>query len=253
MWECPSLVPFGDKHVLVVSTQGTTPYWIGTYKDHRFTPERDGKLDTGAYYAPITQLDSQGRRIMWGWIRERRSREAQIAAGWSGVMSLPRMLALRRDGSLVLAPAQQIQSLRGRRKEFANLFAPDGGMMEIPGVRGDAMELFAEWDAGDADEFSLTVLETPITYNRSTRRLTVGKEPSAVVPLGSNQTLRLNVFVDCSVIEVFANARACITARSYVANPAESPVTISARGGSAKLRALVVFEMNAISSDRLTT
>ena len=253
MWECPSFFALGDKHVLFVSTQGGTPWWIGTYRDHKFTPEREGRLDHGAYYAPITQVDAQGRRILWGWIPERRSRAAQQAAGWSGVMSLPRVLTLRRDGLLGIAPAQQVRSLRGRRKEFANLFAPDGGSMEVLDVRGDALELVAEWDIGDADEFGLTVLDTPITYNRAGRRLTVGKERAASLPLRSGEPLRLNVFVDCSVIEVFANGRVCVTARSYAGNPGELPVNIQARGGAAKLRRLIAYEMNTISGDRLTT
>jgi beta-fructofuranosidase len=253
MWECPSFFPLGDKHVLFVSTQGGTPYWIGTYKEFRFTPEQDGRLDTGSYYAPITQVDAQGRRILWGWIQERRTRKAQQVAGWSGVMSLPRVLTLRRDGRLGIAPAGQVRSLRGRRREFANLFAPDGGAMDIPDVASDALELVAEWDRGDADEFGITVLDTPILYNRAARRLSVGKEKPVVLPLGSNQPLRLNIFVDCSVIEVFANGRACITARSYLPTPAQSPVSISARGGSAKLRSLIVYDMKPISPDRLTT
>ncbi|HET8546544.1 MAG TPA: glycoside hydrolase family 32 protein [Bryobacteraceae bacterium] len=253
MWECPSFFALGDKHVLFVSTQGGTPYWIGTYKDFRFTPEYDGHLDTGSYYAAITQLDAQGRRILWGWIRERRSGRAQRAAGWSGVLSLPRVLVLRRDGRLGMAPAQQVRSLRGRRREFANLFAPDGGAMEIPDLRGDAIELLADWDALDADEFGIAVLDTPIRYNRASRHLAVGKERPAAVPLESNQRLRLNVFMDCSLIEVFANGRACVTARAYIPNPAESRVSIWARGGSAKLRSLIVYEMKPISADRLTT
>jgi beta-fructofuranosidase len=253
MWECPSFFPLGNKYVVFVSTQGGTPYWTGTYKDFRFTPEQEGRLDTGSYYAPITQLDAQGRRILWGWIQERRRARAQQTAGWSGVMSLPRVLTLRSDGRLGMAPAPHVRSLRGRRREFANLFAPDGETMDIPDVLGDAIELVAEWDRGDADEFGITVLETPILYNRASRRLTVGKEKPLAVALGANQPLRLNIFVDCSVIEVFANGRACVTARSYIADPSESPVSISARGGSAKLRSLVMYELKPISQDRLTT
>jgi beta-fructofuranosidase len=253
MWECPTLFRLGDKHVLFVSTQGGTPYWVGEYKDFTFTPDHEGRLDTGAYYAPITQTDAQGRRILWGWIPERRSRQAQQAAGWSGVMSLPRVLALRRDGRLGITPASQVRALRGRRREFANLFAPDGGVMDIPDVAGDALELLAEWEPRDADELGMTVLETPILYNQAARRLTVGKERPVILPLGAGQPLRLNVFVDCSVIEVFANGRACVTARAYVANPEDAGVSISSRGGSARLRSLVAYEMKAISTDRLTT
>jgi beta-fructofuranosidase len=125
--------------------------------------------------------------------------------------------------------------------------------MEILDVRGDALELVADWDPGDADEFRMTVLETPIIYSPATRRLTVGKERAAFLPLSAGEPLRLDIFIDCSVIEVFANGRTCVTARSYVENPAASPVSIASRGGAARLRSLIVYEMNAISPDRLTT
>ena len=69
-----------------------------------FIPETVQKLDFGDrhYYAAHTILDSQGRHIMWGFIGEGRSTEAQQAAGWSGVMALPRELALRDDGKLAI-------------------------------------------------------------------------------------------------------------------------------------------------------
>jgi Beta-fructosidases (levanase/invertase) len=113
----PSFFALDGKHVLFVSTQDTTPYYVGTYKDLEFTPESEGRLDTGAYYAPISQLDAQGRRIVWGWIQERRSREAQRAAGWSGVLSLPRVLSLR-EGHLAIEPCAGGAEAAGPAPEF---------------------------------------------------------------------------------------------------------------------------------------
>src|SRR5689334_13219539 len=44
------------------------------------------------FYAPQSFADAQGRRVIFGWAQEGRSAEAQLACGWSGVMSLPRIL-----------------------------------------------------------------------------------------------------------------------------------------------------------------
>ena len=38
----------------------------------------------GSLYAPLTFEDESGRRLMWGWLSEQRSRDAQEAAGWAG-------------------------------------------------------------------------------------------------------------------------------------------------------------------------
>ena len=98
MWECPDFFSLGEGHILVVSVWYAEHLYYsvcftGTYSnsDHRFVPEHLHKLDFGAsFYAPQTLRDEGGRRIMWGWLREERDEGAQLAAGWSGVMSLPR-------------------------------------------------------------------------------------------------------------------------------------------------------------------
>jgi beta-fructofuranosidase len=263
MWECPSFFPLGEKYVLFVSTQGGTPYFIGSYKDLRFEPEVEGRLDFGAYYAPITQLDAQGRRIVWGWIPERRSVQAQRAAGWSGVLSLPRVLSIRTDGKLGIDPAVQTRALRQGRQNFLNIAIPDGKPARVPAVSGDCLEIHAEIDPGDADEYGIQlccspdlVENTPIVHNRSLNRLS-GAQPRASengnLMLAQGETLRLTIFVDCSVIEVFANGRACLTERVYTSKPGNTGVSLYSKGGSAKVRSMQVYEMKPISNDRLTT
>ena len=71
--------------------------------------------------------------------------------------------------------------------------------------------------------------------------------------LAKGEPLRLTIFVDCSVIEVFANGRACLTERAYTNKPGNDGVALYARGGTAKVRSMQVYEMKSISSDRMTT
>ena len=74
-------------------------YFTGEYANDVFTPETEGVVDDVYYYAPLTMLDRHGRRLMWGWIREGRTVDAQKAAGWAGLQAIPRQLSLR-DGVL---------------------------------------------------------------------------------------------------------------------------------------------------------
>jgi beta-fructofuranosidase len=55
----------------------------------------------------------------------------------------------------------------------------------------------------------------------------------------------LRVFVDCSVIEVFANGRLCLTSRVY---PAETSLGVGlfAQGGSVDVPAIDVWDMRSI-------
>ena len=108
VWECPNFFPFGDKWVLIVAGKGrnfpfTTFYFVGDYAAGRFTPEVEGVLDHGYFYAPLTMLDSRGRRLLWGRLREGRSEEAHAAAGWASMHAIPRVLSLR-DGGLCMEP-----------------------------------------------------------------------------------------------------------------------------------------------------
>jgi beta-fructofuranosidase len=53
-----------------------------------------------------------GRRVMWAWIFDRRSKGTRKASGWSGEMALPRELSLGQDGRLRIRPIAELQSLR---------------------------------------------------------------------------------------------------------------------------------------------
>ena len=84
MWECPEFFALDGGHVLIYSTLGKV-FWESGALDEatmKFTSRKRGLLDLDAFYAPKTQLDAEGRRILWGWIPERRSEAAMREAGW---------------------------------------------------------------------------------------------------------------------------------------------------------------------------
>ena len=113
----PAFSPLADKWVLIVAGKGgripfTVFYFIGDYVDQQFRPEHSGILDHAYFYAPFTMEDARGRRLLWGWLREGRSEEAHVAAGWAGCHSIPRELSLR-DGQLHMAPVPELKRLRG--------------------------------------------------------------------------------------------------------------------------------------------
>ena len=100
MWECPDFFPLGNKQVLLISTMGKVRWKVGTYSNQRFTPEKEGVVDWGSYYAAKTTRDADGNLILWGWIPETRPDADLTAAGWAGAMSLPRTLSLNSENEL---------------------------------------------------------------------------------------------------------------------------------------------------------
>jgi beta-fructofuranosidase len=273
MWECPDFFPLADKHTLLVSTQGAVVYSLGAYVNQYFHPEAQGKADLGgSYYAARSMQDEKGRRILWGWIREGRSDAAQREAGWAGVMSLPRVLTLAHDGTLGMAPAPELAALRGKHQRFEGLPIVPGSFSLLKSVRGASLEIEAEFEPGASEAVGLTVRsardgkeQTSITYNRTSGHLLVERERSSLSPdvdrrpqggpfsLAADETLKLRVFLDASVIEIFANHRACLTSRIYPSRSDSLGLGMFARGGKARLRALDVWEMRPISPDKLTT
>jgi beta-fructofuranosidase len=272
MWECPDFFPLGPKHVLVVSTGGKAPYFTGAYDGRHFEPLSLGQTDFGCAYAPKTMPDAKGRRIYWAWIRERRTKEAHTAAGWAGVMSLPRVMTLGTGPALGMEPAPELRSLRTKNVRIGPSAIPPGEQQLLKGVHGDCLEIVAELDPGDARRCGIRVRCSPngeeqvrIYYQRpqellavDTTRSSLGKEVSTGVEQGSfhlaaGEKLRLQVFLDGSVIEVFANGRFCLTERSYPTRLDSLGIGLFAEGGKAKLVSMDVWQMRPISPNRLTS
>ena len=125
MWECPQFFALDDTRVLLISVwdSGTkyVAYYTGDYADTAF-PAHTGTPRCGRLVlCPADDPGHQGRYIMWGWLRERRDRDAQSAAGWSGIMSLPRILTASLDGTLRYDPAQNWRRYAGRLRMFPSV------------------------------------------------------------------------------------------------------------------------------------
>ncbi len=267
MWECPDLFPLDGTHVLLVSVWNErhlfyTAYVAGDFTAYRFTPREHGIVDPGgSFYAPQTMLDDQGRRLMWGWLRENRTLEAQKAAGWSGCMSLPRILSILPNGQLRQDPVPELQRLRGTHVSRSNIELEPSSTQRLDNIRGDTLELIAEFEPGAAAEIGIAVRcaadnaeQTRIVYDGGAQRLFIDRTRSSLAPdvaqemfssplaLTSGEPLRLQVFVDRSIVEVFANGK-CITARIYPSRRDSVGVELFAQGGRAVVSQLDAWEM----------
>ena len=162
MWECPSLFSLGNKHVLtcnalplpVEPARMKTIYFVGTYRDNKLQAELQEDLDLfGEVWAPQVFVDEHGRRILFllAW-------EARNGAdyGWSGAMSLPRVLSLSADGRLQVQPVEELKSRRyGHRAFGPTLVAPTR-----PHVLGDCAEI--RWRSSPYSNHPSTESSTPL-------------------------------------------------------------------------------------------
>jgi len=253
MWECPDFFPLGVKHVLLISTMGKVRWKVGTYANQRFTPEKEGVVDWGFYYAAKTMLDAHGNRILWGWIPETRPDAELIAAGWGGVMSLPRVLSLNAQNELQAEPAPAIQILRGahniatasaiRKKDLDGLRISDlcAELQLKLHPKADGFTLRLQSDRGD-----FVTIES--ANHSGSRELRLG---TAVAPLPdvAGSSINFHMFLDGSVLEVFANGTTALTARIYQIPSGTLRLKLE---GNAELASLDAWQINPISKDRLT-
>lgn len=265
MWECPDFFALGDRYALVLSPLplNRAVYLTGRYQSHRFTPEAHGEVDGSRdFYAPQSFVDERGRRIMFGWLREARDEATQLAAGWSGAMSLPRLITPRADGRVGMTPVPDVEALRGSHISRTLHDLPPDTLVVLDDLHGSMLEIAATIDPGAAREVGITVFaspdckeETRIVYERESGRLVIDRTRSGngytdalstALPLAPGELLDLRVFVDRSIVEAFANGYACLTARVYPTRTDSDGVALFATGGAARLLSFDAWQLSAV-------
>ncbi|WP_096395721.1 GH32 C-terminal domain-containing protein [Halorubrum trapanicum] len=259
VWECPELLELGERSLLHVSNYEDVVYFIGDLDDGEFDAAHRGVLDAGDFYAPQSLRDGD-RYLTWGWLPETRETSAQWDAGWSGALSLPRVLSLGDDGRLRQRPAAEVDQLRRDRLSTA---VPDvlDERRHALAASGRTLEIDLEVSLADASAFELSVFEsadrderTAIRYTRE-GELTVDRSESSREGVGGSDVQRMPVppydgplslraFLDGSVIELFANDRHCLTSRVYPAEESTG-LSVTAEDGRATVAEFDVWELES--------
>ncbi|NYF78792.1 glycoside hydrolase family 32 protein [Granulicella arctica] len=243
MWECPDFFPLTDsstkaqKYVLIHSSEGKVIWQSGVLDKTtmRFQAQKTGELDYGRvgsnrviFYAPKTQLDANGNRILWGWIAETRPEADYSRAGWSGLMSLPRLLTLH-NGELHMQPAAQVARLRSAALHSA---AAHPDKHEFLATLQQSTSASAPYMLSNAGGPVLAV-RSDLSQDPKTLRINNGTSAQDIVismPDALSEQASLHVFIDNSVLEIFIDNRFCFTHRFYARSPVSPLVTLSVAG-----------------------
>ena len=258
--------PPSDRHMLLfISHNLGCQFYVGRYENHRFLPETHGRMTwaDNALFAPESLVDGRGRRIMWAWIFDGRSGRTRAASGWSGTMSLPRVLWLAEDKTLRMAPPQELELLRYHPRKLESLTVPGGAEVPLADVKGTSLELAVEIVPDAAKQFGVKVCCSPGGEEQTvvlcdaaekklridTRKSSLGEGPKSVeggpFALKPGEPLRLRVFVDRSVVEVFANDRQAVMRRIYPTRKDARGVVLFSRGGGVKVTSVQAWQMAA--------
>lgn len=289
---CPYFWPIGDRHILLFfSHMSGGQALLGDYDTARekFVASSHHKFNFGAYgpsgvHAPSAAPDGEG-----GVVVIFNMNQGKPTDGWNQIMTLPRRLTLLGAETLGVEPAGDVESLRRDHRQMTDLTLPANQEIVLDGMGGNAIEIGAEIETGDASLVELNVLRSPgreevtrIAFyrergywlhesyadeGRSGRKaapeslLSIDTSYASTLPdvrsrapetgplfLEPGEPLRLRVFVDKSVVEVYANGRQCLAVRVYPGRDDSTGISLRAQGRDALVKRLDVWQMEDIYS-----
>ncbi len=263
---CPELFKLGNKDVLLcISHRLGCRYYLGEWKNEQFYPESHAQMSwvDNSFFAPESLEDDKGRRIMWAWLLDAPEFGVRWEHGWSGTMSLPRVLSLGDDGQLQMDVPEEIEALRYGAFKREDFVLQSDADWAVDGIGGNSLELFIDMESAEASEYGVKVCvspdgqeETSVFYDAVEGKLKVDTRKSgpedtpktveaAPFRLKDGERLKLRVFVDKSVVEVFANSRQAVMRRIYPSRADSVGVSLFSTGGATKVHALEAWNIAA--------
>ena len=271
---CPYFWPIGDRHILLFFSHMSGPqYLLGDYDTERdkFVVTYGAKFNFGAYkpsglHAPSATPDGKG-----GLVTIFNMNHGKPTKDWNQIMSLPRHMTVDGD-DLYQEPVEALKSLREAPRGFGAMTLPANREVVLPPLEGgNTMEFEVEIDTGASPMVEMNVLRSPgreeitrIAFYRgrgfrgkslisvdssyaSTAPDVESRAPeTAPLDLGEDETLKLRVFVDRSVVEVFANGRQCVALRVYPDRPDSTGVSFRSQGVDGRVLSLNAYRMKSI-------
>ncbi|MFI7133669.1 glycoside hydrolase family 32 protein [Nonomuraea sp. NPDC050153] len=237
-WECPQYLPAGSgRGALITSAwndhdgpQCVTAL-VGEERGDDFEAGPPILLDHGPdCYAPALLRAPGDRWLLWGWSWEARDDAWSAAAGWAGVLTLPREITLTDDGGLHQQPAAELLALRGEHTVHATGTTHGPEPVDLGGV-GRAFDLTARLEpTGDAGLRLLTTADgseyLDLRLDPVAGELIVDRDRASLdararggayrMPCPSHQPVDLRVVVDHSIAEIFLSTTGqALTLRCY--------------------------------------
>lgn len=282
IWELPVILPIGEydngetRYIFLISPVGEGAdvevfYWLGRFDkgNYRFKPDHEQPklIDVGDFHftGPSGMKDPRtGRPIVFTIAQGDRNSRDEYDAGWAHNAGLPVQLGLDDKGSLTVEPIEEVASLRGEQLvSFKSKSVPEANQL-LEDISGDMVEIKLEIEPGSADKYGIKVRKTSdgeektvIFYDgakgelkadrtKTQRNKNQGIQGGSLDLRGEN--LKLRIFIDKSLIEVYANKRKSLTTRAYPARLDAKELEIWA-DGDVKVLSMEVWKMNPIHSD----
>ena len=280
-WEMPVIVPMPDgRWLFLVTTLGgnqgvETLYWVGTINsDGTFNPfsatPKEVELGTfgsngyGLLSPSVMQKD--GKVIAVGIVPDKLPSSNNLQLGWAHLYSLPREWTLDATNNLIQQPYSGTQNMRLPSSNFNAMNQDVSGVMSMVPVSGKAVEIDGSFVVSTSQSFGFHVRKRgsnyiSIYYTPSTNKITVDAQNvyrlyndlnyynglyESVLPLKPSlgDTIRIHIFIDHSIMDVFISNRYAFSIRVFPTDPIANDIEAFSTGGTTHATTLQAWNLN---------
>jgi len=279
IWECPSIlqVPIVNgngkkKWVLFNSQQTTMQYFVGEFDGTKFTDENPAseiyRPDYGPdYYAGITynHLPTDQPPILLGWANNWSYANDIPTNPWKSMMGIPRQLSLKKINNawiLYQKPVSAIYKLRGEIWEETKL---DVEKEKTLPVYSQQCEIEMEWDPAANTTSGIYLAagknnRLVIGYNAKEQNLLMDRENAGDNSFNKkfqqlshydtkvslkDKALRLHIFFDQSIVEVFASDGEKVMTMQIFPEEAYQEIRLYTEGGTNLFKNIKIWKMGS--------
>ncbi|KRL89009.1 glycoside hydrolase family 32 protein [Lactobacillus kalixensis] len=233
MCECPNLVTFKDKRLLLVCPQkrqinldqdisSYSAYYIGKQENNRFIPDSKlTKLDEGFdFYSPQVFQDKSGRKIMLAWMSRMTDTQEEACPtkqfGYMHCLTLPRELILK-NGKLYQQPLKEYLDASQTRKKIET--------KEIKFDSNLCFEIF-HFNPSNNSKFEISLFNDNIQLEYKNKNLTFRRKDWSTSKFNTktfqiNEIYQIDFYCDRSAIEIFINNGEKVLSARYFCNENE--------------------------------
>ncbi|MFG6685198.1 GH32 C-terminal domain-containing protein [Mariniflexile sp. HNIBRBA6329] len=279
VWELPVFLPLPtkdgkntDKYVFMVlplrdAADVEVFYWVGTFdkETKKFIPDHEepSLLDYGdfGFTGQSGLIDPKtNRSIVFSIAQGKFGKVDTYNMGWAHNAGLPINLWLGKNNKLKFSPIKELNSLRG--KSIINCDNCRISKLEsnLKDVTGDQLEIKLEFKAGK-EKKGIVVRKSSsgnpqamIYYDPTTNAVVFDKiqdNPERKftplkAPLSIIDDIKLHIYLDKSMIEIYINNEVSITDRIYFTETDAKHIELMGFDDDKKVRKIQIWPMNSI-------
>tara|TARA_R110002020_G_scaffold98268_2_gene234047 strand:- start:6528 stop:8774 length:2247 start_codon:yes stop_codon:yes gene_type:complete len=286
VWELPILLPLPTKEgkitnkyafmVLPIRDAADVDvfYWVGSFdkKSKKFVPDHEAPLllDYGnfGFTGQSGFVDPKtGRSIVFSIAQGKFGRVDTYDMGWAHNAGLPINIWLGNNNELNFSPIEELSTLREKPLMDCNDCRISTLNEELKDIKGDQLEIDLDF-IPSAGKKGIIVRKSKtgnpqamIYYDPSIKAVVFDKTQEnperkfipLKAPIGEQEEIRLRIFLDKSMIEIYINDKASITDRIYFNDLDAQHLELMGFEEDERLDKLAIYPMQSINWEYVET